>query len=185
MVSRRRLLKLGGLLWTLTASWRLMGTERTGAPRIPVRSDIPRLIFFPECRVSPPTLAYCAQKPVSVVALQASPDRGHVSVHFSNGQVRLIDARLSFADVASRPSEREQFRLGVRVKSLASWLIDSVAREVRGKSKTDKDFLRLQEQDVLDAVTLSEVTALIEQIRSRTAINEVRWDAERAQFLVR
>jgi hypothetical protein len=69
------------------------------------------------------------------------------------------------------------------VKSIISYSLDKV-RAATVYSRTRADFLRLQEQDVLESVTMGALYQLVSTTVLRKKVNNVIWDNTETRFLV-
>lgn len=95
-----------------------------------LKVQIPRLIFFPECKSpggNPPH--YCQEKRVRVTALTFEPSRSIVLVDFSNGRQQQFPAAISFLS-----GGKQSLRARVAIKCLASWLLVQL-----GRSRSEHD----------------------------------------------
>ncbi len=143
---------------------------------------VPALLFFPELRQ-----VERSQRPaVETIGLEVSGDSGEsVVVAFSTGQTLELPAELSFRELRSRGD----LRTGVRLKNLASWLLEAAWLDSRSRCRPDdypslkSDFLKLQEQTVLDAVTAESLVRLVGDLGSMDEIGSIEW--RRSEFRLR
>lgn len=122
-----------------------------------------------------------AAGPVAALALDMDDASSDVTIHFSDGRQSTYAAPVSFAMSGA------DLRAGVLVKNLGSWMIDAAWRYLRTRVAEDDydslrgDFAALQEQRVLDALTLGALFDLTAQLTARVP-RRVTWDG--AAFVI-
>lgn len=143
---------------------------------IDLEIEVPRLLFFPECRRR--AEGYCKVRPVRVETLSLDPRGSRVVVHFSHGRDLVLDAGTSYTTSALEP-----MRERVVLKSLAAWVIAGAAR--LAQRVPSSSFEALQEQSVLEAVTPGSLYELVAELQRNRAASTVAWDASGSRFRVR
>jgi hypothetical protein len=157
---------------------------------------VPRLMFFPECKLSPNRASeVCKAKQISVTAMEiegpnlADFDGLKVKVFFSNGQNRTLKGN---AGSSYRVVNGKQMcdRGGVLIKSMVSSVVDAVFNSLRSskfgtsRNATRLDFQRLQESGYLDSISIGAIFHLAAEVSQRTNLQGVTFSKERARFVV-
>ncbi len=164
-------------------------SERAGLRPVNLTVEVPQLILFPECR--PDALerpAYCKSRPIRLTTvsipseLESSGETPKVVVSFSNGKSLAFHSSDSFASLRALSNGRVQ-RNAVMVKSIIAYSLDGI-RDVTVSSKTQADFLRLQEQDVLESVTMGALYQLVSAPALRKKVRRVIWNDAESRFLI-
>jgi hypothetical protein len=188
-MATRRTFLMAGMVGV--GSWVLgyaAGAGRAPGKPVPLMVEVPALIFFPACR--PDALErprYCESRPIRLTTMSAPSDlrspreASNVVVSFSHGKSLTFRSSDSFASL--RKLHHGQVRRdAVMVKSIISYSLDNV-RDVTGSSKTRPDFLRLQEQDVLESVTMGALYQLVTTVTRRKKVQRVIWNNAESRFL--
>jgi hypothetical protein len=195
MLSRRSFLVEASTGAALLLACRGAPTEsRSNVVRIEV--EIPHFIFFPESRRVPSGVPKSRKEShVQTVQMELVADdtstqaHSHVRVHFSNARVIAFRSDNSFAALTALTRGRAG-RRAVMVKSLISWTFAKLyvsTREHKGREAHNellKDFSRLQEQDVLESVTMGALLQLLFDVEQRRSLTRLTWIRERAHFQV-
>ena len=132
--------------------------------------------------------AYCKSRPirrttVSIPSeLESSGETPKVVVSFSNGTSLAFRSSDSFASLRALSNGRVR-RDAVMVKSLIAYDLDGI-RDVTVSSKTQADFLRLQEQDVLESVTMGAFYQLVFAPALRKKVRRVIWNNAESRLLI-
>jgi hypothetical protein len=193
MITRRTFL-FGGVVGTgavlVSATRPSTGYRET----VSLNAEVPHLIFFPECR--PDSLerpGYCESRPVQIttIGLQTkripSSTEPQVIVSFSNGKSLAFRRSDSFDSLRNTNNGRIR-RDAVMLKSIVSFSLDRVAtRYSRARGSCQRmraDFLRLQEQDVLESVTIGALYQLVSGIVLRKNVCNVVWNNVESRFII-
>lgn len=169
--------------------------EKTVAFALP--PQIPRLIFFPECK--PPSnraLPYCKEKNVRPIAMEAADTSANnvenldIKVLFSNGQNKTFKGNAVSYYRTKSNGKRAIQREGVLLKSLISFTLESLFNTLRNAKYGDsrnaarKDFLRLQEMGYLESIPIGSVYLLASEMGRRTSIRSVTFDQQQRRFII-
>ena len=203
MISRRRFLWGAGAGIGLLTAGRATITDgstlatRSSQVRFSIGPEIPRLMFFPECKSSTGQSApQCLIKPVRITVMQlqgeTAADSGHskVKVIFSNGQEIILQGN-TISNMHTADNGRMYIlRKGILLKNIVSWTLESLFKEMRySKAKASygklrANFLRLQEQEFLESVTVEALLRLVLEVYRRKQIRSVLWDKRQLRFIV-
>lgn len=150
---------------------------------VALSTAVPKLLFFPQCNQRLESTPQYCQKTLTVTALQLNSST--VTVHFSNSRIIEFPADQTFNSAIKQHKLRE----GILIKSLSAYLIDALYRFIRPKtisfySRVKLNFIKFQEQPVLEALTLRTVYQLVRSATEIQQIKNVTWDPEKAQFHV-
>jgi hypothetical protein len=137
------------------------------AKPVVINADVPGSLVFP------------ASERAGLVRLttgQSNPSQATITFQDSRGRTVTLDSSASFAEEIRRRGKAG--RESVVPKVLAAYILDATWQRMRREGgELQRDFARLQEQAVLDTISVGALVAFLESIAQRGAmISHVTWD---------
>lgn len=191
MIERRLFVQiLGGSVGSCLLSARyVMGASQ--AVTIGVSADLPLFMFRPDCIGREE--AGCRRAEFRLASIAVSRDWPHCVLGFADGLTMHLSAHRSFNELFERTAARHLILEALRVKLALAWSLHWLHGYARGKmsfgdgrhiNRIEADFLRLQEQDVLESATLAALHDLASELTLAAPIVGVTWDPSGERFAV-
>jgi hypothetical protein len=133
-----------------------------------INADVPGSLVFPESERA---------GLVRLTTGQRNPSQATITFQDSHGRTVTLDSSASFAEEIRRRGKAG--RESVVPKVLAAYILDATWQVMRREGgELRRDFARLQEQAVLDNISVGAVVAFLESIAQQRGamISHVTWD---------